>query len=208
MVSFTAKNVTRALNGRSTGASYSERMPISWISFVYKIRSRSIKPLRACTRMPARSACGKGKPRSSRRSTRRWPTWKNPARLTHSGPNGSALKPNTMFRADVNLHRSPKLRTDLVAMRRPWQAYCSRPLPQSLSFACACRKSNASILVMQSTQDRPAKNASCCLGGTRYRRVLVQRYRCASKTCVRNRCSHRGAPKSRLNELLAYRCTF
>ena len=28
------------------------------------------------------------------------------------------------------------------------------------------RKSNASILVMQSTQDRTAQNASCCLGGT------------------------------------------
>jgi hypothetical protein len=32
--------------------------------------------------------------------------------------------------------------------------------------SCAYRKSNASILVMQSTQDRTAQNASCCLGGT------------------------------------------
>jgi hypothetical protein len=30
----------------------------------------------------------------------------------------------------------------------------------------ACRKSSPSILVMQSTQDRTAQNASCCLGGT------------------------------------------
>src|ERR1700694_3896238 len=40
---------------------------------------------------------------------------------------------------------------------------------------CAYRKSSPSILVMQSTQDRTAQNASRCLGGTRYRRVLVQR---------------------------------
>src|SRR6476659_9152667 len=34
------------------------------------------------------------------------------------------------------------------------------------AIPCAYRKSNASILVMQSTQDRTAQNASCCLGGT------------------------------------------
>jgi NAD(P)-dependent dehydrogenase (short-subunit alcohol dehydrogenase family) len=42
-------------------------------------------------------------------------------------------------------------------------------------ITCAYRKSSPSILVMQSTQDRTAQNASRCLGGTRYRRVLVQR---------------------------------
>jgi hypothetical protein len=31
---------------------------------------------------------------------------------------------------------------------------------------CAYRKSSPSILVMQSTQDRTAQNASRCLGGT------------------------------------------
>ena len=31
---------------------------------------------------------------------------------------------------------------------------------------CAYRKSSASILVMQSTQDRTAQNASRCLGGS------------------------------------------
>jgi len=31
---------------------------------------------------------------------------------------------------------------------------------------CAYRKSSSSILVMQSTQDRPAQNASRCLSGT------------------------------------------
>jgi hypothetical protein len=32
--------------------------------------------------------------------------------------------------------------------------------------SCAYRKSSPSILVMQSTQDRPAQNAPRCLGGT------------------------------------------
>jgi hypothetical protein len=40
---------------------------------------------------------------------------------------------------------------------------------------CAYRKSSPSILVMQSIQDRTAQNAPRGLGGTRYRRVLVQR---------------------------------
>jgi DNA topoisomerase III len=46
----------------------------------------------------------------------------------------------------------------------------------NLELQCAYRKSSPSILVMQSTQDRTAQNASRCLGGTRYRRVIVQRY--------------------------------
>jgi hypothetical protein len=39
----------------------------------------------------------------------------------------------------------------------------SKPDPPT---ACAYRKSSPSILVMQSTQDRTAHNASRCLGGT------------------------------------------
>ena len=39
-------------------------------------------------------------------------------------------------------------------------------LNAAVDFRCAYRKSNASILVMQSPQDRTAQNASCCLGGT------------------------------------------
>jgi hypothetical protein len=35
-----------------------------------------------------------------------------------------------------------------------------------ISHLCAYCKSIASILVMQSTRDRTAQNASCCLGGT------------------------------------------
>jgi hypothetical protein len=35
-----------------------------------------------------------------------------------------------------------------------------------LARGCAYRKSNPSILVMQSAQDRTAPNASRCLGGT------------------------------------------
>jgi hypothetical protein len=41
--------------------------------------------------------------------------------------------------------------------------------------ACACRKSNPDILVMQSTQDRTAKNVSSSLNGARYWCILVQR---------------------------------
>jgi len=50
--------------------------------------------------------------------------------------------------------------------------HCSE---DSERYLCVYRKSSPSILVMQSTQDRTAQNASRCLGGTRYRRVLVQR---------------------------------
>jgi hypothetical protein len=39
----------------------------------------------------------------------------------------------------------------------------------------ACRKSNPDILVVQSTQDRTAKNVSSALNGARRRRILVQR---------------------------------
>jgi hypothetical protein len=39
---------------------------------------------------------------------------------------------------------------------------------------CACRKSNPDILVVQSTQDRTAKNVSSALNGARCRRILVQ----------------------------------
>jgi putative transposase len=41
--------------------------------------------------------------------------------------------------------------------------------------ACACRKSNPDILVVQSAQDRTAKNVSSALNGARCRRILVQR---------------------------------
>jgi len=44
-----------------------------------------------------------------------------------------------------------------------------------LSHRCACRKSNPDILVMQSTQDRTAKNVSSSLNGARYWCILVQR---------------------------------
>ena len=40
---------------------------------------------------------------------------------------------------------------------------------------CACRNSNPDILVVQSTQDRTAKNVSSALNGARCRRILVQR---------------------------------
>ncbi len=40
---------------------------------------------------------------------------------------------------------------------------------------CACRKSNPDILVVQSTQDRTAENASSSLNGSRRWRILVQR---------------------------------
>jgi hypothetical protein len=42
-------------------------------------------------------------------------------------------------------------------------------------FGCACRKSNPGILVVQSTQDRTAKNVSSALNGARCRCILVQR---------------------------------
>src|SRR5258707_1805284 len=42
------------------------------------------------------------------------------------------------------------------------------------NWGCACRKSNPDILVMQSTQDRTAKNVSSSLNGARYWCILVQ----------------------------------
>ena len=38
---------------------------------------------------------------------------------------------------------------------------------------CPCRKSNPDILMMQPTQDRPAKNVTDGPDGARYRRVLI-----------------------------------
>ena len=53
-------------------------------------------------------------------------------------------------------------------------------LAETLSFgivgprrACACRKSNPDILMMQPAQDRKAKNITDDLNGTRYGRVLI-----------------------------------
>ena len=43
-----------------------------------------------------------------------------------------------------------------------------------MSLTGANRKSNPSILVVQSALDRAANNASSRLGGTRYGRILVQ----------------------------------
>ena len=40
-------------------------------------------------------------------------------------------------------------------------------------MACACRKSNPSVLVMQPAKDRTAKNVSGPLNGARHRRVLI-----------------------------------
>jgi hypothetical protein len=40
---------------------------------------------------------------------------------------------------------------------------------------CACRKSNPNILVVQPAQDRAAKNGPGQFGGTRDRRILLQR---------------------------------
>ena len=40
----------------------------------------------------------------------------------------------------------------------------------SASAACACRKSNPNILVVQATQNRTAKDVSSALNGARYRR--------------------------------------
>ena len=44
-----------------------------------------------------------------------------------------------------------------------------------LGACCACRKLNPDVLVVQSTQDRTAKNVSSTLNGARCRRILVQR---------------------------------
>jgi len=45
--------------------------------------------------------------------------------------------------------------------------FCSiRGFETKVERTCAYRKSSPSILVMQSTQDRAAQNASRCLGGT------------------------------------------
>ena len=41
-------------------------------------------------------------------------------------------------------------------------------------MACACRKSNPAILVMQSVEDWAAKNTPCPLNSTRLGRVLIQ----------------------------------
>jgi hypothetical protein len=50
------------------------------------------------------------------------------------------------------------------------------PRPCSSGRAgCACRKSNPDVLVVQSTQDRTAKNVSSTLNGARCRRILIQR---------------------------------
>ena len=38
---------------------------------------------------------------------------------------------------------------------------------------CACRKSNPDIFVVQSAEDRAAKNTPCPLHGARQRRILV-----------------------------------
>lgn len=43
-------------------------------------------------------------------------------------------------------------------------------------LAYACRKSNPDILVVQSTQDRTAKNVSGALNSARCRRIHVQRW--------------------------------
>jgi hypothetical protein len=50
-----------------------------------------------------------------------------------------------------------------------------RPEILDQPVACACRKSNPDVLVVQSTQDRTAKNVSSTLNGARCRRILVQR---------------------------------
>jgi len=58
----------------------------------------------------------------------------------------------------------------LVERRAPFWA----ALPLWLSMiACACRKSNPSVLVMPPAQDRTAKNVSGQLNGARHRRVLI-----------------------------------
>jgi hypothetical protein len=42
-------------------------------------------------------------------------------------------------------------------------------------MACACRKSNPNILVVQPAQDRAAKNGPGWFDGARDRRILLQR---------------------------------
>src|SRR6202022_2138263 len=74
--------------------------------------------------------------------------------------------------------KSPSMST--IARLKLWKARTAAAqragaLARSGNALGAYRKSSPSILVMQSTQDRTAQNAPRCLGGTRYRRVLVQR---------------------------------
>ena len=45
----------------------------------------------------------------------------------------------------------------------------------ALTAACACRKSNPNILVVQPAQDRAAKNGPGQFDGARDRRILLQR---------------------------------
>jgi GcrA cell cycle regulator len=72
-------------------------------------------------------------------------------------------------------HKPPTAKPKIVSApkRKPaLLAACARPLDKVVSTrkpartTCAYRKSSPSILVMQSTQDRTAQNASRCLGGT------------------------------------------
>ena len=69
---------------------------------------------------------------------------------------------------------------DLPATLHKWESLEVKRSGQSIGSmqiweGCACRKSNPDILVVQSTQDRTAKNVSSALNGARCRRILVQR---------------------------------
>jgi hypothetical protein len=55
----------------------------------------------------------------------------------------------------------------MVGHRRMLRRYCGSACSSERTNACACRKSNPNIFVVQSAEDWAAKNAPCPLHGAR-----------------------------------------
>src|ERR1035437_9360618 len=101
-------------------------------------------------------------------------------------PSPRRIKNSTGFMGDIRFSVSNTLEVS-ISVRRcmfaialpPARAEVRQPTPdiwpdQSLRPTCACRKSNSDIMVIQSTQDRTAKNVSRQFDG-RGGRVFVFR---------------------------------
>src|SRR5450631_2034023 len=86
------------------------------------------------------------------------------------------------LRQQINvLRRTAAIHSAVGCDVTPNHRICRRPCPMiSRPYSkragapirsCACRKSNPDVLVVQSTQDRTAKNVSSTLNGARCRRI-------------------------------------
>ena len=64
---------------------------------------------------------------------------------------------------------------DVKPFSKPWKLVERDEPFEVRDSACACRKSNPNILVVQPAQDRAAKNGPGQFDGARDRRILLQR---------------------------------